>query len=305
MKKSINNFQIELVEGCTRRCDFCGINQIKDKCTPPNFMSVSLAEYIAAQISRDFKERIRIEFAVHGEPLLNPDIVEIIRLFRYYLPKSQLSIISNGDPLLMDKSWELNDLFEAGLNFLMVDFYDHNEDRNSRLFDVIEKTGIDDIKDFYEDDVHIWGYKSSKIKEIIIVPPLAEKSGDKAIRKIHTAGGNLPLEVWDKYSIDKGKLPKLTRCAKPFREMTINWKGNVSVCCEDWKQEHVIDNVVDKDIVDIWNSEKMNQYRYILYHKRRDLIPLCELCNQMSFRVGFLKVEEEYPELIPSKEGNE
>ncbi len=299
---TINNFQIELTEGCTRRCDFCGINQIKDKVKTPNFMTLEMAELIALDIAANFKEKIRIEFAVHGEPLLNPNAIKIVSLFRENLPKSQISIITNGDPIILDNGWTLRDLFEAGLNYLMIDFYDNNVTRTDKIFDQIEASGVTSVKDFYEDNASIWGYKSAKIKEIIVVPPLSEESGKKATRKIHTAGGNLPKEVWDKYKIDRKSLPKLTRCAKPFREMTINYNGNISICCEDWKEEYPISNVQNESLIDIWNGEKFQEYRYILYNKRRDLIPLCKGCNEVSFRVGFLKTEKEYPELIPELE---
>lgn len=54
---NINNFQIELVEGCTRVCDFCGINQILDRGKKSNFMDLEVAEEIADQIRNDFKEK--------------------------------------------------------------------------------------------------------------------------------------------------------------------------------------------------------------------------------------------------------
>ena len=292
---NLNNFQIELVEGCTRRCEFCGIHKILDKCKTPNFMTLELAEKIAKEISEDFKEKIRIEFAMHGEPLLHPEVHKIIKSFRRYLPKSQLSIISNGDIILRNDENFVKKLFDAGLNFLQIDFYDEDEIRRNSLVSILKGSKIE-IKEFYKDSTNIWIYRNHKIKKIILVDNFIENSGKKVTRKIHTDGGNLREELYEKYGIDKSSLPKLTRCARPFREMSINYDGNISLCCEDWCKICKIGNIKNKRLIEIWNSELINKYRYLLYHKRRDMIALCKNCNQVSFRVGLLKLDDSpYP----------
>lgn len=292
---NIHNFQIELVRGCTRRCEFCGINNIMDA-RPPKKMTVELATEIAKQISADFKSKVRIEFAVHGEPLLNPNVVEIVRQFRSILKQAQLSIISNGD-IIYRRPEIVRELFLNGLNILMVDFYGDNPRINQNIMDTLRESNVA-LHNFYDDEISPWGYHPPKTQAIIVTPNIGDETGKRQTRIIHTAGGNLPKPMWVKYKIDPHQFPYLKRCAKPFREMTINWDGNVSLCCEDWTRRMSLGNIADERLIDIWNGETMNRYRYLLYHGRRDLIPLCAMCNERSFRVGLLKVEREYPEII-------
>src|SRR5450631_2938097 len=87
--------QIELSEGCQLYCDFCGlqgIRTIKEKNF--KFMSASTAESIASQIELAGWNP-RIEFAMHGEPTMNPEYILIVNIFRQYLPKHHIMMTSN------------------------------------------------------------------------------------------------------------------------------------------------------------------------------------------------------------------
>ncbi len=293
--QNIHNFQIELVQGCTRKCPFCGIGRIPHVLKSPNYMTIETATSIATQIQQQFKKNLRVDFAVHGEPLMHPKVNEILSVFRKALPQAQLSIITNGD--LLSSSENVTSLFTSGLNNLMVDFYDNNVKRNAHRLEILQGTSIP-VYNFYTDKYSIWTYKGFAQKAIIITPSLEEHSGESTTRTIHTAGGNLPDEYRKKY-LPNLVLPVFTICAKPFREMSINWDGNVSICCEDWMCTESAGNIHDTSIIDIWTSDTFDKWRYLLYHKRRDLIPLCSKCNEKSFRTGFLKIEKQFPELLP------
>ena len=298
------SFQLEMIQGCSRRCDFCGLNQIRGKKRVFNEMSIELAEIIAPQIGKDFKEKIRIEFGMHGEPLFNRNADIIISIFRKHLPKSQISLISNGDPIKLKGGDEkIKSLFDSGLNNLMIDIYDGRENSKS-LLENVKKSDIT-IKDFYKDNYSIWGYKSNTSKNIVLVDDIATLSGQTKTREIHTAGGNLPKEVWGKYGIKDSDLPKKTRCGKPFREFAINYDGNVNICCEDWQRKNVIGNAYKTKLIDIWEDKKFQEYRFLLINKRRDLIGVCSKCNEKSFRTGFLKINEEFPNLLTEIKTNQ
>lgn len=290
-------FHIEPVRGCTRRCEFCGINSIIEEVKKPHFMSLELAESISWQIARDFKTKVRIDFSMHGEPLQHPHINEIIRIFRKNLPDSQLSLITNGDPIAI-KGVDINSLFENGLNHLMVDLYERSEVQEKKLLDAIHSSDESiTVYDYFEDSISIWSYNGYKNKSIIMVKDLA--TTNEKTRSVHTAGGNLNPELYDKYGIDPNTLPMQAMCTKPYTELSINSDGNVSLCCEDWSRKTIVGNANDDKLIDIWTSEIMEAYRYILSEKRRDLIPVCEKCNLKSFRVGLQKPITLFKDLIP------
>jgi hypothetical protein len=70
--------QIELVEGCTLSCDFCGVNGIREKPGNFKFMSDLMVMQVATRLQyamRDHGWNPRIEFAMHGEPSMHPALV--------------------------------------------------------------------------------------------------------------------------------------------------------------------------------------------------------------------------------------
>lgn len=297
-----NAIKVELVRGCSRRCDFCAINTCDDISGGElHFMSASMSQEIANQISEHFKDKIRIEFSLHGEPLLNPNVAEIIGIFRNKLPMAQISLITNGDPIHKNGQYFLDSLFANGLNNLMVDFYDKGiTKRNEKVLEYINKASdYADILNYYKDKVHIWAYKSYKNRSIIVTGDIVAHTGEDLKRKIHSVAGNLPLDIQEQYGIKQKDLPKKTRCGRPFREMTIAYNGDVLLCCNDWKHKVVVGKIEEENLYEIWNGDYMNSLRYMLYNKRRDLINICKVCSDIGgFRLGFLKVDKEYPELI-------
>jgi radical SAM protein with 4Fe4S-binding SPASM domain len=78
------------------------------------------------------------------------------------------------------------------------------------------------------------------------------------------------------------------RCAKPFRELSIRWDGNVAVCCNDFRGIYKIGNVRDyPDLDALWQHERFAAARQMLYHESRDFMP-CVWCDAVSPRVGLL-----------------
>ena len=149
-------FHIEPTRGCTRRCEFCGINAIKEQVMTPKFMEIDLLEKIVREIHEDFKPKLRIDFSLHGEPLLHPKINEIISISRKHLPFAQLSLITNGDMIANNKV-KVDDLFDSGLNYLMVDEYERSKEAFTRLYDNIYDSKINVIE-----NTSIWSYNSYK-----------------------------------------------------------------------------------------------------------------------------------------------
>ncbi len=89
------SIQIELTEGCTRLCGFCGLNGIRNSSGKFKFMMVETAKKLLSQCA-EFIPNIRYEFACRGEPTINPEYLKIISMFRWALPKTQMQITMIG-----------------------------------------------------------------------------------------------------------------------------------------------------------------------------------------------------------------
>ena len=94
---------VELSEGCNRRCKFCGIHSLyREGFIPYKFMSVETAKNIAKSLNT-WLDKCRIEFAMQGEPLLNPNSTKIFNAFRTHFPKAQILLTSNIDMIRTPK----------------------------------------------------------------------------------------------------------------------------------------------------------------------------------------------------------
>ena len=279
--------QVELTEGCNLGCSFCGLQHIRDngangpedkhgKASFMKFLTVEKAEVIASRIA-EAKWTPRIEFAMHGEPTMNPDYIEIVGVFRKHLPKASLQLTSNGGGLLKGQGFSsnINALMEAGLNILSLDNYD-----GIRI--------VDKILQGYNGPHRVWKYPQEIMgnphrrrkpheHDIVVIQDIeAATKGNHSILSNHT-GGSFPLN--DKMA---GK-----RCAKPFREMSVRWDGNVAMCCNDWPGRYKIGNLLETAISELWLGEAFQAARQALYHGQRTFTP-CKGCDHVSYRPGLL-----------------
>jgi MoaA/NifB/PqqE/SkfB family radical SAM enzyme len=282
--------QIELSEGCNLYCDFCGLQGIRTKEKRDfKFMTVETAVSIAKQIAK-LEWNPRIEFAMHGEPTMNPDIVDIMRRFRKRLPTQQLMITSNGGGLLRPPGvlGNLHDLFDAGLNVFAFDAYEYvkiKDKVDNELEGVADEKGhIGGALGFdvhrYPDEKEFsphnrYGHTARKfirVKDISV----AEKGTHSSLNN-HCGSGSPPL-----------KEPLEARCAKPFRELSIRWNGDVAICCNDWRGIYKCGNVVDDGLDNVWQSDEFNAARRFLIRGERSALSPCDVCDAKSYRVGLL-----------------
>lgn len=278
MKKQEPPFsiQIEMTEGCNLLCKFCGIHGIRSSAKGFKFMSIETAILIAKQIA-DAGWNSRIEFAMHGEPTLHPKCSLIIHYFRHYLPRNQLMMLTNGAGLLPMPKVKTNRLFYAGLNVLGIDAYKHNPHWKEIHWRV--------PGEFYPGKAPSpHGRFKIGAREIIYIQDIKEaKSGGHSVLNNHCGCGAPPLEI-----------PMQQRCAKPFRELSIRWDGNIALCCNDWRGHYFCGSIKSSSVETIWNNKAFQIARKMLYNNNRDFIP-CKWCDAKSYRVG----------LLPDKMGKE
>jgi MoaA/NifB/PqqE/SkfB family radical SAM enzyme len=282
-----NCIQVELSEGCNLGCFFCGLQSIRDngadgvkqisgKASAFKFMEIDNARRVAERIA-EAGWNSRIEFAMHGEPTMNPDFIGIVGMFRTILPNQSLMMTSNGGGLLKggNISNKINELMEAGLNVLLLDNYE-----GVRIVDKVRANynGPHPVYD-YPTDHRANPHKRRRPDQhdvVVVADIVSASDGNHATLNNHT-GGAAPLN--DKA---EGK-----RCAKPFREMSVRWNGNVAMCCNDWPGVYKIGNILETPAEELWQGAGFMAARRALLHGRRDLAP-CKGCDATSYRTGLL-----------------
>ena len=235
---SILTVEINTTELCNRTCVFCPRH---DPQVFPNrqlHLTVKGAQTIAEQLEEEGYNG-KISFSGFGENLLNPDFVEIVKTF------------TNGDKLT-DKY--IRDLVHyAGLDLLYINLYDGPEQMDH--FDQMILWA--EIRpDQYKFRMH-WGDFE---KHGLI---LNNRSG-----VIDWVG----IEETDIESL-KGK-----PCHYPFYKMFVDWNGDVLFCSNDWGREHVVGNLLQQSLHDVWFSKPMNKIRKRLMKGDRSKSP-CNKCS--------------------------
>ena len=244
---SILTVEINTTELCNRTCVFCPRH---DPAVFPNrnlHLTVKGARTIAEELG-DNQYSGKISFSGFGENLLNPDFPEIIKEFRFNLPMATIECNTNGDKLTEEY---VERLYRAGLDLLYINLYDGIEQMTK--FEEMLKNVREDM---YKFRMH-WGDFE---KHGLI---LNNRSG-----------------VIDWVGIEETDITSLQGkpCHYPFYKMFVDWNGDVLFCSNDWGREHVVGNLLQQSLHDVWFSKPMTKIRKRLMKGDRSHSP-CNKCS--------------------------
>ena len=270
-----NAVQLELVEGCSLNCHFCGVQGIRAKRGGYKFMEErTLAGFCERlTVAKTNKWNPRLELAMHGEPSVHPQFLKMTTMLGTLKPR-ELIVVSNGTGFVKDPNTLIAALFSVGVTSICLDEY----------------KGCDFVKRFrekYTGDIPVYSFidgekfrgEKHKGQHIVIKDDVSNLNTPYDKVNTHCGGGGRPQQV-------NPALHK--RCAKPFRELSIRWDGNVALCCNDFRGIYKIGNLLDYlTLEELWQHPAFEAARRMLYSADRGFIP-CQWCDAVSPRVGLL-----------------
>jgi len=148
------------------------------------------------------------------------------------------------------------------------------------------------------------GQISTKIQVGFIVMKHNEHEVERAKRKLETMGvdetviispcvrtieqGKELLPTEDKYwyydreafaggDLIPRKRPN-NRCWWIYYSTVVLWTGEVVPCCRDACGHHIMGNLLEQNMKEIWNGDRYRSFRYAISVQQRKL-PLCRLCS--------------------------
>jgi radical SAM protein with 4Fe4S-binding SPASM domain len=83
-----------------------------------------------------------------------------------------------------------------------------------------------------------------------------------------TPSGYLDLPVFNKKEI----------CPLPFFTLSINFNGEVSICCVDWAHKTVVGDLNNENLYDIWYGDRLFKFRKMHLTGRRRENEACSDC---------------------------
>ena len=198
------------------------------------------------------------------EPFLDKRIYEHIKDIRQKLPKANLEIITNGDPLNEKRALKL---FEAGLSVLLISVYDGPKEAENFL-KMMQRINID--KSRYVIRNRYYG----EDKDFGIT--LSNRAGnlDNAEFKIAPLKKSLKM-----------------KCTYPSYTFFIDYNGDVLMCSHDWGKKMIMGNVKNNTIKEIWTSKKFDFARKKLINAERNFSP-CDVCDVKGTLIGNKHAEQ-------------
>lgn len=289
--------QVELAEGCNRRCWFCGLLSLPEaRKVGVNFVDPALLHKVFTELN-GWLPKIRVEINLHGEPTLHPDFLACLVAMRTAMPTACLILQTNTDLWKDEAATMIPDMFAAGLTTLVLNAYAVG--RYTWWKNRLGGLGIAYTDYYWDNPKHLAYnvYKPPHKPSIFLLDDLGNINAynpDRVIehpnKRLHnSAGSSNGRVIQAKTRREPRVLPLNNKCSKVFREVVLGYDGNVSVCCLDWHDVNVIGDANTTHIRDIWNSERYWAVRQLLFRKRRDLLFPCASCDDPTVRTGLLK----------------
>lgn len=269
--------EVEPTEGCNLGCSFCGLRGMREKGTKPwKFMTLETAETIASKIAAGGPEweKCRISFVGHGEPTLNPNLLNILKIFKKYLPNNHCLMVTNGYGFargIFDIEETMNWMREIKWGMVLFDAYSVDGDWNvvNQLDDSYNIGTVGEDGEPYYSNKHEF-----RIKKF----PLKLKGNSVRRDWSNHCGAAAPLDY---------KRAKTT-CTKIFRELNIRYDGRINLCCDDFRGQYDAGYLNDFDTIEeAWNNPALQAMRIILFNSRRIVKP-CLGCSCPTTRAGLI-----------------
>ena len=272
--KKYKKIYIEITNNCNLNCHFCPITKREKR-----FMSITEYEEILKKIS-NYTDYVYLH--VKGEPLLHPNIIEIIKLTEKYNIKVNLTTNGTLFPKFAKELGTCNNLNK-------VNFSLHSDNNIPNYCEKI----FDNIKYLSKDTTviyRLWTLKNNKLDE------KSEEIVNK-IKKYYNLSPEVVEEIKNKQNIkikstiyvDKDnefEWPTVTEyksngyCYALKTHIAILVDGTVVPCCLDENANIPLGNIFKESLEDIINSEKYQK----LQKSFQDRKPCEELCQSCTFK---------------------
>ena len=236
--------EVNPTELCNRTCSFCP--RVDPDVYPNQNLHMTL-DTITALVDNLYQNNYkgRIVFSGMGEPTLNKNILEHIRVAKGKI--HDIQIYTNGDKILNDEWYTLDRFIDAGVTSMFIDVYDDEEQHKKWIRKIAP----------YSTDIPI--HLSAKYNFPIKI--FTNRAGT-----VKTEG--IPQNVL--------RQP----CFLPHTKAFIDWDGSMLLCCNDWaRAAGRFGNVNDTPFHKLWLSDEMNNVRRKLMRDRINGGDPCDKCN--------------------------
>ena len=227
---------LELTNKCNFRCNFCPESLPDYPLLSQGYHSLTFADYtkIINNIKKSFKKISSLRLWIMGEPLLNKNIFDMIKLARHEDIAHSIEITTNASLLNEEKSIKL---VKSELDLCKISIYGSNDIQMAELTNTHYKS--DQILRQISDLVNLRNEENSNLK---IMAKTVTTSEDvdmhKYMERIEQIVDYTEINTEHSWtdSSESSTSSQKSVCAFPFYTLAIHSDGQVSPCCVDWSK---------------------------------------------------------------------
>lgn len=233
---------IETINKCNGFCSFCCCN-VKDDTRTLKIMDEEVFKKIIDDLSGINYSGV-ITLNINNEPFLDEKLIDKLRYVREKIPNAYSYIYTNGSLLTLTKIDTI--IKEHLLDELVVNNYSTKyklNRQNQKLYDYLKT-------------------KNLNFKITINLRYCREVLSNRA----NTSPNKTGRKIINSY------------CSIPFTDLNIFPNGNVGICCCDTKEITKFGNVMDDEIISIFNNSKFQNLRLKMLNGRSSN-EFCKYCD--------------------------
>lgn len=295
---------------CNFRCNFCPTGNkflLKDVKRPAGFMTMEIFDKFVGDLKKMItkynKKPDGLLLFKDGEPLMNPNLIRMIKSVKENNLTDHIHITSNASRLTPEIS---KNLINSGLDQIRFSIYGVDDETYKQNGNIIKFDLIyENIKKFWEINKQhnfpvevickiIDNYPKEQIKEF-------KKKFEKICNKLHIEVFHKwsDSENWDMKNNESYSNPNSEDyflCAQPFSRITVLFNGDVTPCCVDWAHKLVVGNIKDHSLDHIWNI-LANRIRQQHIHNSFEKDSPCANCDYKITRSKYDKIYDKEKKL--------
>ena len=290
---------------CNLKCPLCPTGE-SEPGVKRGFMDLELFKRIFDQLKDSLQV---INLYNWGEPLLNTNLVDIIR---HVKGKNNSIRIITSTNLNVRNSKLLEELVNSGIDDIIVSCDGASKETYEKYrvggnFDLVMENMrflLSKNKELDKKAKIIWNFLVFKHNEheVNIAKNMANEMGvnltiglmrtslKDEIRKTHKEAiehdkawipDNPEYSAYDK---DKCATKKVLKtCRKPWETITISWDGLVFPCCAVFGESYNFGDAKNEPIKKIWNNQKFIRARQEILNKKLPATTICGICRNNGF----------------------
>jgi hypothetical protein len=264
--------EIETSRYCNRSCDWCPNGSSTGR-NYQELMKWDLLLKILSDLS-DISYEGWLALHNYNEPLANPRLLEEIEVSLNYLPKSKISIFTNGDFLSLDK---LTQLVDSKVSYIRVTLYPNpselgNSISEARILKWLHTKKLDTLISSI--------YEIKKVRQgLALITSICNSHIEVINPNINT------------YNWRGGTTKKITGtirdrpCYMTLHSASVDFRGLMKMCCNVYPDiaahsQYIVGDLSTESFLNLWLSQKMQEYRDVHINQKWEKSSICAMCSQ-------------------------